>query len=191
VTVASEKELLRARMRAQRRQLDSTGRDLASAAIIARLETLAIFQRAQIIQTYAALRHEVDTHEMIRRLLRDGKQVAVPKVESGNELRQYFIKDFSELKTGAFGVLEPAPNPKRIAASNQFDLVLAPGLAFDRAGNRLGAGKGYYDRFLAQIKAPKIALVFAFQIVDSIPVEAHDQRIDMIVTEKEVISCSE
>ncbi len=62
-----------------------------------------------------------------------------------------------------------------------------PGLAFDHSGHRLGAGKGYYDRFLAQVQAPKIALAFAFQIVDKIPIEPHDQCIDVMVTENEVI----
>jgi len=187
VTVLSEKEQLRNRMRALRRQTASSWRARASAAVISRLETLPVFQRARVVQTYVALRHEVDTHELIRRLLRAGKQVAAPKVEAGNELQQYFIKDFSELQPGAFGILEPQPEPGRLASPEQFDLVLVPGLAFDRAGHRLGAGKGYYDRFLAQIKAPKIALAFAFQIVERIPVEAHDQRVDVIVTEKEVI----
>lgn len=189
MTVVSDKELLRGQMRALRRQLASSWRALASAAIISRLETLPFFQHAQIIQTYVALRQEVDTHELIRRLLRTGKQVAAPKVEAGNELRQYFISDFFELQPGAFGILEPQPESSRLASPEQFDLVLVPGLAFDRAGHRLGAGKGYYDRFLAQIKAPKIALAFAFQIVEEIPIEAHDQRVNVIVTEKEVISC--
>ncbi|MDZ7362229.1 MAG: 5-formyltetrahydrofolate cyclo-ligase [candidate division KSB1 bacterium] len=190
MTVVSEKERLRDQMRTLRRQLDASWRERASAAIISRLETLPIFLHAQAVQTYVALCREVDTHELIRRLLRAGKQVAAPKVESGNELQQYFIKDFSELHPGAFGILEPPAHPSRLASPEQFDLVLVPGLAFDRAGHRLGAGKGYYDRFLAQIKAPKIALAFAFQIVEQIPVEAHDQRVNVIVTEKEVISCS-
>jgi 5-formyltetrahydrofolate cyclo-ligase len=176
-------------MRTLRRQLDASWRERASAAIISRLETLPTFQHAQIIQTYVALRHEVDTHELIRRLLRAGKQVAAPKIARPNELQQYFIKDFSELQPGAFGILEPQAHPSRLASPEQFDLVLVPGLAFDRAGHRLGAGKGYYDRFLAQIKAPKIALAFDFQIVARIPVEAHDQQVDLIVTEKEVIGC--
>jgi len=189
VTVVSEKERLRSRIRALRRQTGSSWRALASAAVISRLETLPIFQRAQVVETYVALRHEVDTHELIRRLLCAGKQVAAPKVETGNELQQYFIKAFSELHPGAFGILEPRPDPNRLAPPEQFDLVLVPGLAFDRAGHRLGAGKGYYDRFLAQIKAPKIALAFAFQIVAQIPLEAHDQQVDVIVTEKEAIGC--
>jgi 5-formyltetrahydrofolate cyclo-ligase len=190
VTSRAAKNLLRAQIRAQRRQMDSAWRDRASRAIIARLETLPVFQRARCIQTYVALRPEVDTHGLIRRLLRAGKQVAAPRIASGQELQQYRLNDFSELQVGAFGILEPPPDPSRRAMPAQFDLVLVPGLAFDRTGNRLGAGQGYYDRFLAGIAAPKIALAFAFQIIEQIPVEPHDQRIDMIVTENEVITCS-
>lgn len=193
MTAAVEKDLLRARMRDRRRQLDPSWRDLASAAVIWRLEGLPIFQRALVIQTYVALPHEVNTHALIRRLLQAGKQVAVPKIESANALRQFFIANFSELAPGAYGILEPPSDSGRVASWNQFDLdlVLVPGLAFDRSGHRLGAGKGYYDRFLAPIAAPKIALAFAFQIVDEIPIAAHDQLMDMIVTEEEVIDCSQ
>jgi len=189
VTINAAKDLLRAQIRAPRRQMDSSWRDCASRTIVARLEALPVFQRAHCVQTYVALRHEVDTQALIPRLLQQGKRVAVPRVESGQELQQYFIQDFSELQAGAFGILEPRPDPGRRVATASFDLVLVPGLAFDRAGHRLGAGKGYYDRFLAEIKAPKIALAFAFQLVDCVPVEAHDQRVDMIVTENEVIAC--
>lgn len=188
---SSGKKMLRDQMRAWRRQLDPAWRAAASEAIVSRLETLAIFQQAQVIHTYVAWRNEVDNHDLIRRLLRAGRRVAVPKVERGtHELSHYFITAFSELKPGAFGILEPVPGQSRIASPQQFDLVLVPGIAFDRSGHRLGMGQGYYDRFLAQVKAPKIALAFSFQVTDRIPVEAHDQRVDAIVTEKEVINCS-
>lgn len=188
--MVAAKELLRAQIRVRRRQMDTAWRELASRAIFLRLEALPVFQRARCIQTYVALRHEVDTQALIPRLLQQGKRVAVPRVESGQELQQYFIQDFFELQIGAFGILEPRPDPSQCVAAESFDLVLVPGLAFDRAGHRLGAGKGYYDRFLAGIKAPKIALAFAFQIVGQVPIEPHDQRVDMIVTENEVITCN-
>ena len=189
MTRRAEKELLRAQIRARRRRMNPSWRELASRAIFSRLEALPVFQRAPCIQTYVALRHEVDTQALIPRLLQQGKRVAVPRVESGQELQQYFIQDFSELQAGAFGILEPRPDPGRRVAAESFGLVLVPGLAFDRAGNRLGAGKGFYDRFLAEIQAPKIALAFAFQLVEQVPIEPHDQRVDMIVTENEAITC--
>jgi 5-formyltetrahydrofolate cyclo-ligase len=138
-----------------------------------------------------AWRNEVDTHDLIRRLLREGRLVAVPKVEPAtNQLQHYFIADFSGLQEGAFGILEPSSDPGRLAAPSQFDLVLVPGLAFDRAGNRLGMGEGYYDRFLAQVHAPKIALAYDFQLAEKLPIERHDQRVNIIITEKEMIVCS-
>lgn len=189
MTLPAEKERLRAQIRSRRREFDSAARDRANRAIDSRLESLPILQRARCVQTYVSLPQEVDTHELIRRLLRAGKRVAVPRVVEENLLQQYFISDFAELQTGAFGILEPRLDSAQPATTEAFDLVLVPGLAFDRAGNRLGAGKGYYDRFLAGMKAPKIALAFAFQIVEQVPIVPHDQRVDMIVTEDEVITC--
>jgi 5-formyltetrahydrofolate cyclo-ligase len=186
-----EKGQLRALMRSRRRQLDPAWKAAASQAIVSRLEALPVFQQAQTIHAYVAWRNEVDTHDLIRHLLQKGRRVAVPKVEQATgQLQHYFIADFSELQEGAFGILEPPPDPGRLAAPYQFELVLVPGLAFDRAGNRLGMGKGHYDRFLAQVRAPKIALAYDFQLVEKLPIEAHDQRVNMVVTEKNVILCS-
>lgn len=190
MSVIAEKVWWRARIREQRRQLDPAWRDRASAQILAHVETLPVFQRARTFHTYVALPFEVDTHELIRRLLSRGQQVAVPKVERDNALHQFFITDLSALQAGVLGILEPVPEMSRRATLAQFDLIIVPGLAFDHAGNRLGAGKGYYDRFLAQVTAPKIALAFAFQIVENIPIAEHDQRVDMIVTEEGLIVCS-
>jgi len=189
VTLLTEKERLRAQIRLRRREFDSVARDRANRAINSRLESLPILQRAHCMQIYVSLPQEVDTHALIRRLLRAGKRIAVPRVAAENLLQQYFIGDLAELQTGAFGILEPRPGSTPRAATEIFDLVFVPGLAFDRAGNRLGAGKGYYDRFLAEMTAPKIALAFAFQLVEQVPIEKHDQRVDMIVTEDEVMAC--
>jgi 5-formyltetrahydrofolate cyclo-ligase len=186
-----EKARLRALMRARRRQLDPAWKATASQTIVSHLEALPVFQQARVVHTYVAWRNEVDTHDLIRRLSQGGRRVAVPKVETATgQLRHYFIADFSGLQKGAFGILEPSPDPDRLAAPPQFDLVLVPGLAFDRAGNRLGMGEGYYDRFLIEVHAPKIALAYDFQLVEKLPAEAHDQCVDIIVTEKEVIVCT-
>lgn len=189
MTLVAAKERLRAQIRAQRREMNADWRDGASQTILSRLEALPVFQHARCVQTYVALRYEVDTHELIRRMLRGGKQVVVPRVAGENTLQQYFINDFTELQAGAFGIPEPPSDSDRLAALESFDLVLVPGLAFDRTGHRLGAGKGYYDRFLAGLQVPKIALAFAFQLVERVPIEPHDQRVDIIVTENEVIIC--
>ncbi len=186
-----EKDRLREQMRTLRRQLDPARKVAASQAIVSRLEALPVFQQARVIHTYVAWRNEVENHDLIRRLLREGRRVAVPKVElATGQLQHYFIADFSELQKGAFGILEPPRDPNRLAAPSQFDLVLVPGLAFDRAGNRLGLGKGHYDRFLIEVHAPKIALAYDFQLVDKLPAEAHDQRVNIIITEKSVTLCS-
>jgi 5-formyltetrahydrofolate cyclo-ligase len=187
----TEKFQLRNQMRIFRRQLNPARRKAMSERVISRLESLPVFRRARSIHTYVSFGDEVDTHALIHRLLREGRQVAAPRIEGASgELHHFFIRDFSQLQPGRFGILEPAPNPRTIAMPETFDMVLVPGLAFDREGNRLGLGKGYYDRFLAKVHAPKIALAFAFQMMKKISTEPHDQRVDMVITEKEVIDCA-
>lgn len=189
MTLPATKEQLRAEIRRQRREFAPAARARANRTIHSRLESLPLWQRAGCVQTYVSLPPEVDTHALIRRLLHAGKRVAVPRVAAENLLQPYFITAWADLQTGAFGILEPRLDSAQRATAETFDLVLVPGLAFDRAGNRLGAGKGYYDRFLAAITAPKIALAFAFQLVEQIPIAPHDQSVDMIVTEEELIAC--
>ncbi len=186
------KKTLRAQMRQQRRAVPPAERARASAMIKQNLTALEAYQRARTIHTYVSWQDEVDTHAVISEALQAGRRVAVPKVQrAARTLVHYFIDDFSALEAGAYGILEPSEEKgaRKVAEKNAFDLVLIPGLAFDREGHRLGYGAGYYDRFLAESRMPKIGLAFATQVVERVPKTAHDQRVDFIVTENEVI-CS-
>jgi 5-formyltetrahydrofolate cyclo-ligase len=99
------------------------------------------------------------------------------------------VHDFdADLATGKFGILEPRPEAIRPAALDQIGAVLVPGLAFDGTGNRLGRGFGHFDRLLRQTSGVKIALAFDFQVLDEVPAEAHDVRLDFIVTETRVVN---
>ena len=92
------------------------------------------------------------------------------------------IIDWKELKPGAFGILEPAFDPKRLGRPEDLGLAVVPGLGFDRRGGRLGRGEGYFDRFLAEAKkAYKVGLAFEFQIVDEVPREAKDVSVDEVI----------
>ena len=98
------------------------------------------------------------------------------------------LRDFdADLATGRFGILEPKPEAIRPAAADQIDVALAPGLAFDETGNRLGRGMGYFDRLLQETSGARIALAFDFQLLGEVPTEAHDTRMDFIVTETRLI----
>lgn len=186
------KAALRARMRQVRRELTPEFRAHASAAIAQRLLARSCYQCAATIHTYVAWQEEAGNHDLLRAMLAEGKALVTPKVKAQTkQLENFLIPNFSALAPGAFGILEPssARGALRFAALREIDLIIVPGLAFDREGNRLGYGGGYYDRLLAEIAAPKVALAFAAQIVESVPAEAHDERVDCIVTEEEVISC--
>lgn len=141
------------------------------------------------LATYVALPEEVQTQGLIHRAWNDGKEVAVPCC-CGNELRLFCLKSMDDLAPGALGILEPRVDLQKQGARwcdiAGINLFVLPGVAFDRLGGRLGHGKGYYDRLLANTnrRIPKIALAFECQIVDRVPMTAHDVRIDVVVTER-------
>lgn len=160
-----------------------------SAAIWERLSVLGEFTNAKRLLAYVSAGSEVDTHGLIRQLLAMGRNVCVPQFEI---TKKYYVaselRDFdADLAAGEFGILEPKPEAIRPAASDQIDAALVPGLAFDETGNRLGRGMGYFDRLLQEVHGTRIALAFDFQLLDEVPAEAHDARMDFIVTENRVI----
>ena len=152
-----------------------------------KLFNLKNYKNSKTIMFFVSFNSEVNTHDMIRDALKN-KTVVVPKVVH-HEIEPSIIIDFDNLMPcGKFGILEPIEAMK-IAYKN-IDLVLVPGIVFDKEGHRIGYGFGFYDKFLAKVpKAIKIGLCFDFQFVDKIPAEMHDVPVDMIVTEKRVVEC--
>lgn len=147
--------------------------------------------RCKTIAFYVSLagEKEVDTIPMISSALLQGKRVCVPKVVADG-LRFFEIKSLEyDLQVGSFGILEPIGGKEILPP--QVELMIVPGVAFDRDGNRLGFGKGYYDRFLPKLrnKTPIIALAFDFQVIDKVPSMIGDIRVHKIVTESRTISC--
>ena len=145
------------------------------------------YRQADRIFVFISFENEVDTGWLIRRALADGKKVAAPLVKNGKMLfRTFTLSD--ELTDGQFGIKEP-PEDLPKAYVTKKTLVIMPGIAFDRKRNRVGFGKGFYDKWLA--KRPgvkKIALAFDLQIYDgTIPAKPHDIRPDRIYTESGVI----
>ena len=135
---------------------------------------------------YVALPYEVQTWRMIEGMLTRGKRVVVPLVQPRTKrLRLSEVRDpATELARGAFGVWEPVASARRPVPVRELDLVLVPGIAFDRQRHRLGHGHGYFDRFLARIpKAiPTIGLAFRFQLLDRLPTAAHDHAVSRVLT---------
>jgi 5-formyltetrahydrofolate cyclo-ligase len=185
----SRKAALRDSVLAERRAL---GADLVadlSAAIQARLLGLEEFHRASLVHCYAGAKaNEVRTDRILAETLRTGRRLAVPRVE-GDDLVHHEIRSVTELFPSRFGLLEPDPGAPRVEPE-EIDLVVVPGLAFDLTGNRLGFGKGYYDRFLTRVRAVKGALLYTLQIVDRVPADGRDVAVDLLVTERGVERCS-
>ena len=165
-----------------------------SRLVIERLKEQSEFKNAKTILCYVSFRREVHTHELIQELLEEGKKrICVPLSNFPKKL--IFPREITNFETdleeGNFGILEPKANARKIPLE-EIDLVLAPGVAFDTCGNRLGYGGGFYDRFLNQIpKTPAIALAFELQMIEQTHCEAHDCLVDKIITEKRVIRCKE
>ena len=145
----------------------------------------AIWQKAQNIMIYAPLPGEVNVSYL---LLDQTKNFIFPKIKNNNELEIYLVKDKKELKIGCFGVLEPREQCFKIS-KKELDLIIVPGLAFYKKGDRLGRGKAYYDQFLKTVrcqnkKVVTVSLIFDFQLLANIPTEQHDQEIDLVLTQK-------
>ena len=159
--------------------------------ICERLLSLDELRNASVIFFFASFRTEVDTTEMIKSSLFSGKRVLLPKVDKDrHELLLYEIRDFGELAPGYMGIPEPPVSGNQMSI-NDADIVIIPGAGFDASGNRIGYGGGYYDRLLSglQKNIPVVAPSFEEQLVDVLPSEPHDIRVQMIVTDRRLIRC--
>ncbi len=175
---------LRNELLAQRRALDSNLAREWSRAIQDQLNMLKFFETAKQVLSYLPVDKEVSTLNIIEALLENQKTVLAPSIDETNDMTWRRILSLNDLRIGKFGIPEPAPE-NQIELNDTFAAapILVPGVAFDRAGNRLGFGAGYFDRFLASHSGTKIGLAYEFQIMDRLPQEAHDVQMDWIVTE--------
>ncbi len=137
--------------------------------------------KAKTILMYHSLPDEVDTKEAIIRLASEGKTVLLPKVTGEGTMEIRIYEGPSGMAEGAFGIMEPTGRPVRDYGKT--DVAVIPGMAFDAKGNRLGRGKGFYDRLLAKMQNTyKIGICFSFQKTDAVPVNENDARMDEIIT---------
>jgi len=180
-----KKEEARIFFRQRRKALSK--KEEKSKKIKERLFSLPEFKKAKTILFYLSTLSEVGTLEMIKEAFEEGKEIAVPVVKGDNMIISE-LENLSKLKVGAFGILEP--EEERPLSPRKIELAIIPGVAFDETCARLGQGKGYYDRFLAEIKGkmPLIGLCFEAQIsAKRLPGEDRDLPLDKVITEKRVI----
>lgn len=172
----------------KRRQLSHNNVRMLSKLISDKVLILNEIKKAETIALYLPINNEVDTREIINRLLEGIKQIVVPCYFE-QEKNYHFVKfyNWQSLETGPSGILQPVT--KTVIDSQKIAAVIMPGLAFDINGVRLGYGKGVYDKLLKDFQASKIGLAYNFQIVDRLPKESHDLMVDLIISEKRSISC--
>ena len=149
----------------------------------------SIYKKAKSIFIFIGFGSEVNTIGIIKDALREGKEVYVPKIEN-RVMKVIRIKSLDTLKPGVFGILEPMDGKE---LKGNCDLIFMPGVAFTKNGCRLGYGGGYYDKYLAEYNTEtlKIALAYSMQIVDFVPTESYDKKVDYIVTEDVLYHCEE
>lgn len=158
-----------------------------SNAIMDKITSLDIYEQSKVVFIYMDFKNEVMTSNLIKRMLSEKKRVVIPYTDNINTvLIPSEITKESDLKLNSFGYYEP----KSILPVNieEIDLVIVPGVVFDKNLNRIGFGKGYYDKILNRLKpsAKKVAVAHEFQVLENIPAEEHDVKMDMIITEKNI-----
>ncbi len=188
-------EKISLRIELARRQQEFSAKEKASAEIVRIFLGLPLLARVQTIMLYVHTAEEVRTRDLLHLLLQKGKRVAIPWCD-GPMLRPVLIAAVEELSPGTFGIEEPAAalrsDPARLVEPGALELIVIPGVGFDRHGTRLGRGVGYYDRFLPLVSPSCVRLGFSFssQLVEFLPREAHDQEIDALITEEGLLTFS-
>ncbi|MBA2663642.1 MAG: 5-formyltetrahydrofolate cyclo-ligase [Bradymonadaceae bacterium] len=187
-----QKAALRAFYRDQRQQISAEQALEASRAVCKRLQAADFFTKCHHIGGYVSFRNEIDIHPFLDVKRAQGCSTYLPRVGEYGRLEFVAVDDSSELVTGAFGILEPTGQPAPI---EQIELFLVPALAFDLSGQRLGFGKGYYDRILhsenSSHRPIAVGIAYHWQLAEvALPFEQHDAPMDVIATDTELIYCS-
>ncbi len=185
-----DKAEVRKQMREMKRTVPMEEKLRRSERILRRVEQLPQFQEARVVLMYWSMADEVQTHDFVERWYRE-KTVLLPCVDGDDlRLRQYTGPECM-VAGEQFGIGEPAGRDRLGAAGSEewtdlkaVDMIIVPGVAFDRQRNRMGRGRGFYDRMLKSTpNAVKVGIAYDFQLMDSIPTEPHDVKMDEVITE--------
>ncbi len=173
------KHLLRKELLAKRAQVSNIQQQQWDEDVLKRLQTLVMERKAQSVHTFIAMPGEVNTWSFIQWLLDERITVVCPKTLANRALEHRVLNSLQELETGKFGTQHPASS---LVYTQQPDIIIVPGLAFDEQGFRMGYGAGYYDTFLAQYpKAYQVGVCYPFQYMQHIPTEPHDAKLNQVI----------
>jgi 5-formyltetrahydrofolate cyclo-ligase len=183
------KRSIRSRYLVERKALSVDRCVESSSKIQQRFLQSDLFRRAMNLVLYSAVHNEVITDTVASHALNEGKTLIYPRIE-GNHLAFVAVQRLSDLYPGAFGILEPIGSA--LVPIEQLDLIVVPGVVFDRVGHRLGYGRGYYDRALAVCRADclKVGFAYDFQVIESLPAADHDQTLSVLITESRMLEFS-
>ena len=185
ITLFQEKKRLRDSLKQRRAEISESDRKSHSIFITDQLFELQEIQEANVVFAYISYATEVITHDILKRLLSDGKRVVVPKILNSKKMVAQHFENWNDLEPGTLGILTPK---KGEITDEPVDIAITPGLGFTEQGHRIGFGAGYYDRWFATHEVRmKIAISFETQIVAALPIEKTDIPVDRIVTEKRLI----
>jgi len=189
--IAERKTQIRTEAHANRKA--QADKDSVSKQITDRLHAMQQYMEAKVVMYYVDVRDEARTRHAFPEALASGKQIVIPYCVEG-ELELFHLESMDELETGMYKILEPREDLRELSSKrvdvDMLDLIVVPGVAFDRNGGRTGHGKGYYDKLLQHARAdtPLVSLAFECQMFDEIPVAGHDIYMDFVVTESAVYS---
>lgn len=176
------KRALRREARARRDGMTPEERERKSEEVAANVLALPAVADAATVMAFSSFGSEVDTGPIIERLERDGRRVALPRVE-GRDIVAVAYRSDDRVRPTSFGAMEPAGG--EMLAPEEIDVVIVPGLAFDQSGHRVGYGRGFYDRFLVTLPpdALTVGICFSVQLVDEVPHGHGDRPVDLVMTE--------
>ena len=185
-TLFQQKQILRKKALRVRNAISKIDQKKYSEKILKLLLSMPVLQSSSSIHTYVSKDSEVMTHQLIYTLLERNINVICPRIQKHDELGHSTISSFNDFKKNKLGILEPKEELPSFSI-NDLDVIIVPGLAFTRTGNRIGYGGGFYDRFLIKTNAISIGLAFDKQVINKLPHNKDDSILDYIVTEKEII----
>lgn len=190
--LANKKKVQRKELLQKRRALTLEQKKEHSKQITQKVVELAEYKNADICFMYASMPDEFQTKELITNALKAGKRICLPYITDKNMkiMQATLINSLDELIVGEYNILTVKKENLNIVKPQDLDFVLVPAVGFDKNGYRLGMGGGYYDRYLTKaIKAKKIAAVYSCQLVDEIAKDDYDAKVDIILTENDIIQC--
>lgn len=181
----TDKAFARNRIKMLRKNLAADEVIEKSRAVFENVIKLEDYINAENVFLYKSINNEVNTEHLFENALKTGKNTAIPKT-NGDTMNFYRVDETSELQIGYMGITEPGENEELF--DKEEGLIIVPGVAFDRCGNRTGYGKGFYDRYLNTHRGLiRIGIAFDFQIFDEFEAEKHDEKMDIIITESGIV----